>query len=130
MYTLHYKRVQEKCSLYELTLIGHSLFYLTPGIITHIKQPFVDRDNAVGIATMLRLDVGVRVPVGKKFFAFVQTGLQALLISCTVGTAYIGGLKRPGCGVNHPSHLPPRLQSRALPPLPLWAFMTSCKVSF
>jgi hypothetical protein len=48
---------------------------------------------------------GDRIPVGARFFAHVQTGPGAHPASCTMGTGYFPGLKRPGIGANHP--LPP-----------------------
>ena len=48
---------------------------------------------------------GVRIPVGVKFSALVQTGLGAYPASCTMGTVSYPGVKRLGRGVDHPLHL-------------------------
>jgi hypothetical protein len=45
---------------------------------------------------------GDRVPVGARFFAPVQTGPGAHPVSCTMGTGYFPGVKRPGRGADHP----------------------------
>jgi len=51
-----------------------------------------------------------RIPVGARFSAPVQAGPEAHPASYTTGTGSFLGVKRPGCGVNHPSHLVPRLK--------------------
>jgi hypothetical protein len=43
---------------------------------------------------------------------------------------YFPWLKRLGFSVDHSTHLPPRLKSRAIPLLPLWAFMAYSGVKF
>ena len=45
---------------------------------------------------------GDRIPVGARFSAPVQTGPGAHPASCTMGTGYFPGVKRPGRGVAHP----------------------------
>jgi hypothetical protein len=45
---------------------------------------------------------GDRIPVGARFFAHVQTGPGAHAASCTMGTGYFPGVKRPGRGADHP----------------------------
>jgi hypothetical protein len=45
---------------------------------------------------------GDRIPVGARFFAHVQTGPGAHPDSCTMGTGYFPGVKRPGRGADHP----------------------------
>ena len=60
-----------------------------------------------------------------------QTGPAAQPASCTMGTESIPRVKRQGSGFDHPPHLPPKLkESKAIPPLPLWAFMACSKVNF
>jgi hypothetical protein len=46
---------------------------------------------------------GNRIPVGARFSAPVQTDPGAYPASCTMGTGSFPGVKRPGCGVDHPS---------------------------
>jgi hypothetical protein len=53
---------------------------------------------------------GDRILVEERFSAPVQTGSEAHLASYTMGTGSFPGVKRPGRGVDHPSHLPPRLK--------------------
>ena len=62
------------------------------------------RDGSVGIATRYGLD-GPRIESrwGAIFSAPVQTGPGAHPASCTVGTGSFPGVKRPGCGADHPS---------------------------
>jgi len=45
---------------------------------------------------------GDRMPVGVRFSAPVQTGPGAHPASSTMGTGSFPGVKRPGCGVDHP----------------------------
>ena len=52
----------------------------------------------------------VCIPVGARFSVLVQTGPGAHPASYTTGTGSFPGVKRPGCGVNHPPHLVPRLK--------------------
>jgi hypothetical protein len=59
--------------------------------------------SSVGIATELRDGrSGDRIPVGARFFAHVQTGPGAHPASCTMGTGYFRGVRRPGRGADHP----------------------------
>ena len=44
--------------------------------------------------------------MGARFSAPVQTGAGAYPASCTMGTGSSPGVKRPGCGADHP--LPPK----------------------
>jgi hypothetical protein len=55
--------------------------------------------SSVGIATGYGLD---RIPVGVRFFAHVQTGPGAHPACCTTGTGSFKGVKRSGCGADHP----------------------------
>jgi hypothetical protein len=71
-----------------------------------------------------------RILVQARFSAPVQTGPGAHPASYKTGTGSFPGIKRPRRGVNHPSHLAPRLKNRAIPLLPLCAFMTSNRVNF
>jgi hypothetical protein len=45
---------------------------------------------------------GDRIPVGARFSAPIQTGPGAHPASCTMGTGSFPGVKRSGCGVDHP----------------------------
>jgi hypothetical protein len=45
---------------------------------------------------------GERIPVDARFSAPVQTGPGAHPASCTMGTGSFPGVKRPGCGAEHP----------------------------
>jgi len=51
-----------------------------------------------------------QIPLGARFSAPVQTGRGAYPASWTMGTGTFPGLKRPGRGVDQPSHLAPRLK--------------------
>ena len=67
------------------------------------------RDRAVGIAIRYGLDgPGIEFHRETRFSATVQTGPGAHLAYYTMGTGSFPGVKRPGCGVDHPPHLMPR----------------------
>jgi hypothetical protein len=92
----------------------------------------VGRDSSVGIATRYGLDGPVIESRWRaRFSAPVQTGPPAHTASCRMGTGSFPGLKWPGRGVNHP---PPSsaevAKSRALPLLPLWAFVACYRVTY
>jgi len=71
----------------------------------------VGRDSSVGIATGYGLDgPEIEFRWGVRFSAPVQTGPGAHPTSCTMGTASVPWVKRPGRGVDHPPHLAPRLK--------------------
>jgi len=53
---------------------------------------------------------GDRILVGARFSALVQTGPGSYPASYTMGTEYLAEVKWPGCGVDHPPHLTPRLK--------------------
>ena len=66
-----------------------------------------------------------------RFSAFVQTGPGAKLASYTVGTGSFQGQSGPGVALTHTFNLAPSInESRAIPLLPIWAFMSSCIVNF
>jgi hypothetical protein len=46
--------------------------------------------------------IGNRIPVGTRYSAPVQTGLETHHVSFTTGTESFSGVKRPRCGVNYP----------------------------
>jgi hypothetical protein len=71
---------------------------------------------------------GDRIPVGARFSAPVQTGPGAHPASYTMGTGSFPGVKRPGRGVDHPP--PYSAEVRAIPLLPVWAFVTCSRVNF
>ena len=65
----------------------------------------VGRDSSVGIATRYGPDgpgIESRWWWGVRFSAPVQAGPGAHPASCTRGTGSFPGVKRPGCGVDHP----------------------------
>jgi len=64
-------------------------------------------DSSVGIAAGRSED---RIPVGDEIFHKVQTGRGVNPASCIMSTGSFPGGKRPGRGVDHPSHLAPRLK--------------------
>ena len=69
------------------------------------------RDSSVGIATSYGLDgPGIESRWRTRFSAAVQTGPGANPASCTMGTGFFPGVKRPGRGADHPPHLVPRLK--------------------
>jgi hypothetical protein len=65
-----------------------------------------------------------------RFSAPVQTCPGAHPVSCTMGTGSFPGVKRPGVALTTHPHLAPRLKSRTIPLLPLWAFVTCSRVHF
>jgi hypothetical protein len=89
------------------------------------------RDSSVGIATRYGLDgPGIESRWGARFSAPVQTGPGAHPASYTKGIGSFPGVERPGRGVDHPSHLVPRLKSRAIPLLLLWTFADCSRMNF
>jgi hypothetical protein len=65
----------------------------------------------LGLATRYGLDGrGIESQRGARFSAPVQTGPGAHPASYTMATGSFPGVKRPGCGVDYPPHLAPRLQ--------------------
>jgi len=71
----------------------------------------VGRDSSVSIATRYGLDgPGIESRWGTRFSAIVQTGPGAHPATYTMGTGSFPGVQRPGCGVDHPPHLGPRLK--------------------
>ena len=73
---------------------------------------------------------GDQIPVEVRFSAPVQTGPRAHLAPYTMGTGSFLGVKGPGHSINHSPHLAPRLKSRAIHLLPLWAFVACFRVNF
>ena len=68
---------------------------------------------------------------GARFAAPVQTGPGVHPTSCTMGTGSFRVVKRPGCGVDHPPHLAPRLKKEySYTFTPLWAFVVCYRVTF
>jgi hypothetical protein len=69
------------------------------------------RDSSVGIATRYGLEgPGIESRCGARFSTPVQTGPGAHPASYTMGTGSFPGVKRPGRGLDHPSHLAPSLK--------------------
>jgi hypothetical protein len=63
----------------------------------------VGRDNSVGIATHFGLDgPGIESRWGARFSTPVLTGPGGHPAFCTMGTGSFPGVKRPGCGADHP----------------------------
>jgi hypothetical protein len=59
--------------------------------------------SSVSIETGYGLDgPGFKSQWGARFFAHIQTGLEAHPASCTMGTVSFPGVKRPGRGADHP----------------------------
>jgi hypothetical protein len=91
----------------------------------------VDRDSSTGTATRYGLDgPGIKSRWEARFSAPVQTSPGAHPASSTTGTGSFPGVKRPGRGVDHPPHLAPRLNSRAIILLHFWAFVAFSRVNF
>jgi hypothetical protein len=93
----------------------------------------VYRDSSAGIATRYELDgPGIESRWGARLSAPVQTGPGAYPASCIMGTGSFPGVKRPGRGADHPpltSAGDSRI-CRAIPLLPLWAFVACSRVTF
>jgi len=69
------------------------------------------RDSSIGIATCCGLGcTGIKSRWGAIFSAPVKTGPGSHPASYTMGTRSLPGVKQPGCGVDHPTHLAPRLK--------------------
>ena len=72
---------------------------------------YVGPNSSVGIATRYLLGgPGIEPQWGARFSAPVQNGPGAHTASCTMGTVSFPGVKLPGCGVDHPPLLTPRLK--------------------
>jgi hypothetical protein len=90
----------------------------------------VGRDSSVAIATTQQARRSVnRIPAAARYSARVHTDQGVYPASCTIDTGSFLGVKQPGHGNDHLPHLVPRLKSRAIPPLPLWAFMTCSRAN-
>ena len=89
------------------------------------------RDSSVGIATRYGPDgSGIESRWGARFFPPVQTGPGTYPDSYTMGTGSLPGVKRPGRGVDHPPSSSAEVKdSRAIPLLPLWAFVACSRVN-
>ena len=61
----------------------------------------------------------------------IQTGPGAHPFSCTEGTVYFPGLKKPGRGIDHPPHPTPKLKKEYIyTSIPLWDFVACFGVTF
>jgi len=70
-------------------------------------------DRAFGIATHYGLDgPGIRIPVGARFSATIQTRSGAHQASYTMGTGSFPVAKRPGRGVGHPQESSAEVKER------------------
>ena len=79
----------------------YSIFYYSP----------CELDSSVGIVTRYGLDgPAIESWWGARFSALVQPCAGAHPASCTIGTGSFSLVRRPGCGVDHPPHLEPRLK--------------------
>jgi len=89
---------------------------------------WVGRDISVGIASHYGLDCARIVSRwGGAFFRTRPDRLGPHPASYTLVTRPFPGIKRPGRSVDRP-HQEPRLKSRAIPLLLLWAFVACSKV--
>jgi hypothetical protein len=80
-------------------------------IITIVFLFSVDRGSSVGIAPSYGLvGPGIESRWEARLSAPVSTGPGAHPATCTMGTGYFPGVKRPGRGVDHPSHIAPSLK--------------------
>jgi len=71
----------------------------------------VGRDRSVDIATPYGLDgPGIESRWGARFSAPFQTDPVAHPSSYTIGTGSYMGVKQPGRGVDHPTHLATRIK--------------------
>ena len=84
------------------------------------------RDSAVGMATRYGLDgPGIESRWGARFSAPLQNGLEAQPASYTMDTVSLPGVKRPGCGDDHPPASNVEVNERVVlylysPSGPLW----------
>jgi len=66
-----------------------------------------------------------------RFSAPIQTGPGAYPASYTMGTGSFLGVKRPGCGTDHPPSSSTEVKDRVQPYLySLWAFVASSRLNF
>jgi hypothetical protein len=73
----------------------------------------------------MAIQSGDRIPVGARLSALVQTGPGTQPVSCTMGTGYLSGLKRPVLGFDHPPPSTAEVKERVKlylysPSGPLW----------
>jgi hypothetical protein len=69
--------------------------------------------------------------VEAKFSAPVQTESEAPVASFTTGTGSFQGVKRPGCGIDHPPPYGAEVKERVeLYVYTIWAFMTYSRLNF
>jgi hypothetical protein len=64
----------------------------------------------MNIESLLAGLYGDRISVGTRYSAPVQTCYEANPASYIMVTDSFSGVKRPGCGVDHPPDLAPRLK--------------------
>jgi hypothetical protein len=114
---------EEGCTVFQRQILHWNQLYVCPLF-----------DDWAGIAQPVqRLAMAWRpgdwIPVGTRFSMPVQTGPGAHSASYTMGTGSFRGVKHPGRGVEHP---PPPQSSTDVKrvELPIWAFMTCCRVNF
>jgi hypothetical protein len=72
---------------------------------------------------------GDRILVGARYSAPVQTGPGAHPASYTLGTGSFPGVKRPGHSVDHPIKRRGSRKSRAIPLLPIWAYVACYRMN-
>jgi len=82
-----------------------SLVELEPkNLILQSSRTVHTRDSSVGIGTQYGLDgPGIESRCGATFSAPIHTGPQVHPASYTMGNGSFPGVKRPGCGVDHPT---------------------------
>ena len=71
-----------------------------------------------------------KMTVRPRFSAPRPDRYRAHPISYKMGIWFFPGVKRSGRGVNHPPYLAQRLNSRAIPLLPIRVFMVCSRASF
>jgi len=89
-------------------------------------------DSSVGIATRYGLDgPGIESWWGARFSQPAQTGPRAHPPSYTMGTGSFPGVKRLGCGIDHPPPSTTKVKERVELYFnsPLWAFVACPRVN-
>jgi len=92
----------------------------------------VGRGSSVGIATRYSLDgPGIESQWEARFSTPVQTSPGAYAASRAKDTRSFPGVKRPGGGVDHPSHLAPGLKKeQSYTSTPRWICVACSRVNF
>ena len=72
---------------------------------------------------------GNRIPMWGDFYRLSRMTLKLAQPPIQWVPGYCLGIKRSGRDVDHPPHLAPKLKSRAIPLLPIWAFVVCSRVN-